>query len=120
LCFTAADKVALKEPGNANGGCFHENVLGAVKWFYNELGLVGPAPPKAQAIKELSLTYAQVTQQKVAQVLTSGPSTININDSVLWPLTKLDALASGGKGLEEYQVRRDYVIECLENLFPSA
>jgi len=119
FCYHRDDKQASqREPGNVNGACWHENSKYALVWYMQSKGLV-VAPQAGGSVPEFSVTYADITKQRLGMILAPGRhATVNINDSVMWRSKDLVALASEPASQAKYAARKEYLQQMLSNAFP--
>merc|ERR1740117_2269769 len=79
------------------------------------------APQAGRSVPEFSATYADVTEQRLGNILAPGShATVNINDSIMWHSNDLVALHSNPASQAEYGARKRYLQQALDVVFPLA
>lgn len=120
FCFTKSDRESLiEEPGNLNGGCYREDSIGAIFWYLATRNKILP-PLDGMNIKECSVAYADVTEERLPLILRDiTKPVVNINDPAVWPSNKLELLLSDKNASLEYQRRKSTLLTALEEVFPA-
>ena len=120
FCFKDSEKTWLiKERGNLAGACWHEHPKPAMIWYAKYIANVFFNPLSNKKISEKRIGYSDLqSMSSIKRILTSGYSSVNINDSALWKSADLESLKTK-LGYTKYMHRKQTLLSVLEELLPA-